>query len=740
MIFAYRVTIFLSAFLLFQIQLIIGKRLLPWFGGAPAVLTTCMLFFQFGLIIAYYYADVLRQRSQSVSARVHCTVLWISLAIVAARMWTSGSAITPDESWKNHSGSPLLVILVLLAVVTGLPYFILGTTGPLLQAWFARLHSGDHVYRTYALSNAGSLMGLLTYPFIIERLLRLQNQARIWSALYVLFVISCTVATLLMARTINTRERTTGQMVKESSPPPGWRRSLEWFALAGCACGMLMAVTNQICQDVAAIPLLWVLPLTVYLLSLIACFESQRWYSSVWWAVGLAASTVLIAVLYRHGGINPVWQIAIYLFALLASCMVCHGEAARMKPSPAFLTRFYVLIAAGGVAGSAFVVLIAPLIFKTYFWELHLLLWVSWVLLVIARLRDASSWMRDRRPWLLAAAAAVICAGIFSSSALGIALLFSAIVLVSTAFLFTGRENEIRVTMKESAVRSGLALALMGFFLPVFAWARPVAAIRNFYGILTVVNRNDLGGPMYALMHGQTLHGAQFLSPPLRNTPTTYYGPKSGVGLLLTNHPKRLSGQPLRVGVIGLGAGTVAAYGKPGDYIRFYEINPADIRLAFSGAPPVFTFLRDSPARIEVIEGDARLRLEEELGNHAPQKFDILILDAFSGDAIPVHLLTGEALRVYLGHLSGPDAVLAFHISNRAVDLRPVLLGLAASYSFHAFLVENGNSPGSTLSSWVLVTRDPSAISGFADPGSELVGKKRVLWTDDFSSIFQIMR
>lgn len=737
--FLYRLTVLLSSFLLFQVQLIVAKHLLPLFGGAASVLTSCMLFFQLGLLIAYLFAHVLTAYVElRIGAALHCAVLLAASAVVLTHALTFGSALEPASGLEiAQNPHPLLSLIGWLTTTVGFPYLVLATTSPLLQAWRSQTESAAATYRLYALSNVGSLAGLLTYPFLFERFLRLLTQGRLWTICYLMFAASCA----LVALTNALGPRTTKVVARLSiAGVPSVR--VAWFALPALASAMTVAVTNQICQNVAAVPLLWILPLTVYLLSFIACFGRDGVYRMGRWSFLLGVGSVLVSIAFRKPQMGPALQIPFYLVALLSCCMVCHGEVARLKPDVSRLTRFYLLVAAGGAAGSAFVVLIAPLLFKTYFWELHLALWLTWWALVAVRIHDLSSWIRARSPWMLAAASSVIVAGLVVDNygRWGRTIGYCALVLIPTLFLFQRNKSIDASTVANAAIRATAALCLMAVFLPVFTFAHPLAVNRNFYGILTVLADSQTGNELHVLKNGRVVHGSQFTSAALRRFPTSYYGPHSGVGLALLHHPSRVAGQPLRIGVIGLGAGTVAAYGRPGDYFRFYEINPADIQFAYSEHHKYFTYLRDTPARVQVIEGDARIQLEDELRNGEPQKLDLIVVDAFSGESIPVHLLTKEAFAVYLAHLNHEDGVLAFHISNDAVDLRPVVAAAASYYKLRAVLIEGGNGdPGTSLSSWVLVAKT-ATLNGIAPEGSDLAPKKSVLWTDDFSNLFQVLR
>jgi len=697
-----------------------------------------MLFFQVVLLIAYLFAHVLTAYAElRIGAALHCAVLIAASAVVLTHAWRFGSALEPANGLgiaQNHH--PLLSLIGWLTTTVGFPYLVLATTSPLLQAWRSHTESAAATYKLYALSNVGSLAGLLTYPLLFERFVRLLTQGRLWTICYLVFAASC--ALIALTNSLGPRTEKAARVPVAGVP----RVRVAWFALPALASAMTVAVTNQICQNVAAVPLLWILPLAVYLLSFIACFGRDGAYRVGRWSFLLGVGTVLVSIAFRKPQMEPALQIPFYLVALLSCCMICHGEVARLKPEVSGLTRFYLLVAAGGAAGSAFVVLIAPLLFKTYFWELHLTLWLAWWALVAVRIHDVSSWIRAGSPWMLAAASSVIVAGLVvgNQGRWGVTIGYSALVLLPTLFLFQRNKSIGASTAANAAIRATAALCLMAVFLPVFTFTHPLAVNRNFYGILTVLADSQSGNELRVLKNGRVLHGSQFTSAALRRFPTSYYGPHSGVGLALLHHPARVAGQPLRVGAIGLGVGTVAAYGRPGDYFRFYEINPADIQFAYSENHEYFTYLRDTPARVQVIEGDARIQMEEELRNREPQKFDLLVVDAFSGDSIPVHLLTQEAFAVYLAHLRSEDGVLAFHISNDAVDLRPVVAAAASHYKLRAVLIQGGNEdPGTSLSSWVLVG-ETATLSGIAPQGSDLVVGKPVLWTDDFSNVFQILR
>jgi hypothetical protein len=690
----YAVTIFLSAFLLFQVQLIIAKYILPWFGGSPSVWNSCLLLFQILLLAGYSYAHVLSTRlTMKSQARLHLALLLISLAVLAMMAYRWPSPITPGGFWKPApNGSPVWQVICVLLAGVGFPFFILSSTGPLLQVWFSRTQEKSP-YRFYALSNAGSMLGLLSYPFLVERFLRLRTQAWVWSISYCLFLLAYGACAWMLRK-----HRASAESVPiqggEIPPKPKVTLLMTWLALAACASAMLLATTNLICQEIAVIPLLWVLPLCVYLLTFIICFDNERWYRrSIFHSLYALAFFVALSALSQAAGRHILVQIGVFSLVLFSVCMVCHGELVKGKPAREYLSTFYLMIAMGGALGSIFVVLIAPRIFRQ-FWEFQLSLLFCGVLLLTIVLRDQESWFYKQR--VLRVLLGVIIIGIIVKG-------------------YDYRKTLIRL-------EGGAFVAFRD---------------RNFFGI-KIGLRDQVGN---WLVHGQISHGAQLSDPALHDEPTLYYRRLSGIGLIVEHYPRSIdeAGKPraLRVGVIGLGAGTLAAYGHPGDYYRFYEIDPQVVSLS-QGGQPWFTFLKDSPAKIDIVLGDARLSLEKEAARGDFQKFDVLVLDAFNGDSIPVHLLTTEAMALYLLHLRGPDSVIAFHLSNLALDLRPVADGLSREYHMASSEVDR---PG--VSDWVLTALNPHMmdlpeLKERSKPVT--VGHAVPLWTDEYSNLFDVLR
>ncbi|MEJ1163713.1 fused MFS/spermidine synthase [Variovorax sp. CCNWLW186] len=665
-------TIFSSAFLLFLVQPLIAKQILPWFGGSAAVWSICMVFFQAVLLAGYAYSDwVTRHLRVRVQAALHVGLLLASLAflplVVAARWKPTGAE---DPTW---------LILGLLLATIGLPYFLLSTTGPLVQSWVARTPWSARVYRYFSLSNLASLLSLLSYPVLIEPRSSLLQQAQGWSWGYGAFVVLCAGTTLLVAyRWSEAVPASTSTATAGEETPPRWSDALLWLALPALASWLLLAVTNHITQNVAAVPFLWILPLSLYLFTFVLCFESDRWYRRGVFLPLTAGVLVLCAFgLQHHIGSDVRTGLPIYVGGLFVLCMFLHGETARLRPAPRYLTRFYLMLSLGGAIGGALVGLVAPHVLPAYY-ELGIGLTLT-ALAAVAVLR--------RRLWLRLSGVALAACCVF--------------------FLVAQIRSD----------RLG---------------ARHL--VRSFYGALITFDVRRANPPSYVrlLSHGSIKHGEQFLDPLRRREPTTYYGATSGIGRAMAAAPDG----PRRVGLIGLGAGTLATYGRSGDVYRIYEINPQVFELADSE----FTFLRDSSAQTERVLGDARLALERE----APQGFDLLAVDAFSGDAVPVHLLTAEALDVYLRHMK-PDGIVAFHVSNRYLELAPVVARIAALKGVHAVLVSDDAKESKWLNStdWVLVARDPAVLAreplrGAASPIA-LPANTRP-WTDDFNNLLGVLK
>jgi hypothetical protein len=681
--FAFSLTIFWGAFLLFLVQPLIARFILPWFGGGPAVWTTCMLFFQLLLLGGYAYAHFsisrLTPRRQVIT---HLVLLAWAVALLP---------ITPGDEWKPADGTNAAGhILLLLLASLGLPYLVLSATGPLLQAWFSKANPGVSPYRLYALSNIGSLLALLAYPFFLEPQLSRQAQAEGWSwglAIYAGLTAWCGLKVWKSAAA------DAGAAKQEpAEEPASAARKLLWFALPACGVMLLLAITNKLCQDIAVVPFLWVLPLSLYLLSFIISFDSPRWYHRGIWLPLLAALLGMVLWnLYEaesHPDITPL--ATLYLGTMFVACMVCHGEVYRLRPGARELTGFYLSLSAGGAAGGIFVGLVAPFVLPDYF-ELHLALFLTAALVLLVLRQDQD------RPF---------------------------------------RQGPARWAWAVPFV----ALAAFGYGLADVATTSlqgSLSVTRGFYGVLKV-NENDAGDPdlhHLTLQHGATIHGLQYLHPDRKTDPSSYYTSTSGIGRLLRTH--RPDGGR-RVGAVGLGSGTLAAWGRPGDTFRFYEINHDVARLATT----TFTYLKDSQAKTELVMGDARLSMERE----PDQQYDVIILDAFSSDAIPVHLLTLEAFDHYQRHLK-PDGAIVVHVSNRYLDLHPVVYRIADKIGFPAVTIDDNDTAyedaGFYGSDWIIMTRNTALleqplIKDLTSPPVE--HPTRIpYWTDDRSDLLSLL-
>jgi hypothetical protein len=731
----YAATVALSAFLLFLVQPIIAREILPWFGGSAAVWTTCMVFFQVALLAGYFYSDtVIRRLAPRRQALLHTVLLLASLAFLP---------IGPGDGFKPADASnPIGRILLLLTATIGLPFLMLATTGPLVQAWFARSFRQAQVYRLYALSNLASMLALIAYPPLIEPNASSRAQAVGWSVAYTVFAVLAIAAAWYGVRrgassgrgmalaTVDAhaegiaappepasaitldeaiaaasagvpsaagRQAGSGASAGSgagagpgggygalSAGPPTLAEQGLWLVLAALGSMLLLSVTSHITQNVASVPFLWVLPLSVYLITFILCFDGKGWY----WRPQYFVLASVLAVLMIGGlswsprgmgverGLLPIDEaVPLYAFGLFVCCMFLHGELVTRKPAPAHLTRFYLMISLGGAVGGLLVGIVAPLVFVSY-WELPL------ALLAVAVLVGAlaSGGLRA-----VGTAAVVACA------------------------------------------------ALFGDYV-TFVRFDAVELSRNFYGTLRVkvAFADDEKLARRRLLHGVILHGEQFDRPDWRRLPTTYYGVSSGIGRTIET---MMPTGPLRVGLIGLGIGTLATYGREGDVYRLYELNPEVLDLAQRR----FTFLADSRATIEPALGDARLVLERE----PPQRLDVLAVDAFSSDSIPVHLLTREAMQVYRRHLASGGAI-AFHISNRFLDLSGVVRQLADEVGMAAVRLLDDPGPDHYLyrSDWIVVTGNRALIDALREQGGVDAPRRPGLrpWTDDHHNLFQVLK
>jgi SAM-dependent methyltransferase len=763
----YALTILLSAFLLFQVQPVIAKIILPWFGGSAAVWATCLLFFQLVLLLGYLYAHAsiryLKPRRQ-----MHLHIGLLALSLIALIVLP----VYPSAAWKpSGTADPTWGILSLLGVTVGLPYFLLSTTGPLLQAWYARRYQGAIPYRLYALSNAGSMFALLSYPFLFEPFFGTHRQAGMWSVGYCVFLALCVFTAIrsgMAPQAAPAAEASAGDPIAA----PGPREYTLWLLLPACASALLLAVTNHISQNIAAIPLLWIAPLSLYLLSFILCFEGRGWYRRFLYLPLLAVFLGAMALAMDGFEKAPVQVvIGMFLLGLFSCCMVCHGELVQLKPDPKYLTHFYLTISAGGALGGLLVAFVAPHLFNG-FYEFPLALMACAVLtLIVLRANPDPQWFRQFLPPVRIVAAAVLVglAGYFGYArhlkVIGWAhdlahrvakswtppdsfdnyAIYAALLSISVVALLLLRADwRFRWVRRAGGLYTFgieiVALTIGGYLMYQVGESTTGhrLMLRNFYGGLKITDT----GPATAfdsvrrLTHGTINHGEQFLNPARRDLPTTYYGPETGVGIAIRDKGKL---QAIRVGVIGLGTGTIAAYGRLGDYYRYYEINPLVPKISNAGAASQFTFLPDCQCKVDVAMGDARLSLERE----RPENFDVLAVDAFSSDSIPVHLLTREAMQLYFRHLK-PDGILAVHISNRYLDLQPVIAGETKATGHIARLVDTDDDTAQDVfgATWVLVTApSPGFDADVISDSTEIASKRSVrLWTDDYSNLFQILK
>lgn len=674
-------TIFSSAALLFLVQPLIAKQILPWFGGSAAVWSTCMVFFQVLLLGGYAYSDwISRNLAPRAQVLLHTGLLAVSLVFLP---------IVASPYWKpSGNEDPTVWILGLLAATIGLPYFLLSTTGPLVQSWVARSLMSAQVYRYFSLSNLASLVALVSYPFVIEPHARLLDQAKVWSAAYAAFVVLCSASAYYFLRHAQAVPdvKPAGTQEEVASAKPARSDYFLWLALSAMGSWLLLAITNHITQNVAAIPFLWLLPLTIYLFTFVLCFESDRWYRRRIWLAPAAALLLLCAYGLQDSliGLNIRVAIPVYALGLFVLCMFLHGELAQRRPGPRFLTRYYLMLSLGGAIGGILVGLVAPRVLPAYY-ELGIGLVLTALLAGV---------VLARRRWKLLGTLASACACAW--------------------FLWAQIEDDVAGTRRLE---------------------------RNFYGTLltTDVKREDPRDSVRQLYHGSVKHGEQYLATERRMEPTTYYGPTAGIGLAIAQAQAQMQaqapGEGRRIGLIGLGAGVLAAYGRPGDAYRFYEINPAVLKLAEAE----FSFMRDSRAKIDTVLGDARLALERE----APQGFHVLAVDAFSGDSVPVHLITVEALRVYLRHMH-PDGIIAFHLTNRFLWLPPVVQRLAAELGVSSVLIHDAAEDSDLRATdWVLVAKNPAVLNAAslrsaASPVRPIPGLST--WSDDFNNLFEVLK
>lgn len=778
----------LSAFLLFQVQPIISKFILPWFGGSPGVWTTCMLFFQVVLFAGYAYAHTLTLLPRKWQGIIHGLLLGIAIALLP---------IAPGTEWKpTGTEDPAFRILLLLAASVGLPYFVLSSTSPLVQVWFTRSSGGGSPWRLYALSNIGSLVALLSYPLFFEVHWDVMEQTTLWSIAFGAFVLLSLSGVWLDRRQAQSEAKLPVAPQDTASDHPGWGRRVLWVLLPALASCVLLSATNHVCQDVAVIPFLWVVPLSLYLLTFIICFEHERWYSRarVIWAL-LALVFVFVSCIEErlakrpywsliqeaaHEHVEPllnkipgvavdfsrfdltpnfIWQLGWAFGAMFLACLVCHGELTRLKPAPRRLTEFYLLMSAGGALGGLFVSLGAPRLFTSFAeWPISLIL--TFAVGSIVLLRAIWGVKNLLWNWLILGGLAVFAVfqgwsleklSILTREKIGkiytqnpdlpVEIIYIILALIGACLVIliyrASRYGRLR-TAAFSILLLGIQASVALYLMCDLGFKRDprIEQVRNFYGMLSVSEDYDSGldTPYRHLTNGGIIHGMQNLAPAYCEEPTSYYGRNTGIGIALDS----LKASPAaRVGIVGMGAGTVSCYAKSGHTYRFYDINPDVVRIAQKH----FTYLSDLQRRgatLEIVVADARLAMERE----PPQQFDVLLLDAFSGDSVPVHLLTREAFAIYQRHMK-PDGIIAVHITNSYLVLAPVIEKISADAGLKTTRIatfSDGIDHDST--DYILVTNNATFLA--ANPpaliGNEIILKHDIrLWTDRYHNLLRIL-
>ncbi len=772
--------LFVSAFLLFWVQPLMGKTVLPLMGGTPAVWNTCMLFFQAVLLAGYAYAlAVTRWLSARAQGLAHVGLLVVAALALPPALGADASGGVPE------GGSPAWWLLKTLTLTVGPPFLVLSASAPLLQRWFSRTRSASasDPYYLYAASNAGSLFALLGFPVLLEPSLTLGQQGRAWAFGYgalAVLVAACAFAALRKgARAADAAagvegeaagEAFDGRAREENVPRVTWRRRLRWLVLAFVPSSLVLGATTYITTDLAAVPLLWVVPLALYLLSFVIVFARGGAVNPGFAGRLVPGTAVLLALVYLSGATEPAWFLILFhLLFLFSAALVCHGQLADDRPAPARLAEFYLCLAAGGALGGLFNALVAPVAFDAL---------VEYPLVVVLATYLRPGFRRERGRLFGLRLGARRPPGVTGTAAAPDALdegvedarpgaldfvLPLAMGLLAAALLLLARQFELS-NVERVALSLGVPLFLLNhFFAPrplrfalglgalMIASAlffeesvRTLHASRNFYGTHRVEANED--DSLHWLQHGSTLHGKQYTDPARACEPLSYYHREGPLGLVFNAvRAKRdaagAGARPLSIAVVGLGAGTTAAYARAGESWTFYEIDPAVVEVARD--PRFFTYLSScAGAPVSVVVGDARLRLREA----ADGAYDLIALDAFSSDAVPAHLMTREALALYLRKLA-PGGVVAFHVSNRALELERVVGGVSAEAGLASRIFNDGRQGaelGLDSSTWVAVARAPEDLGQLtADtnwPEFDRDVYKLEVWRDDFSDVLSVFR
>lgn len=677
---AFTISIFLSAFLLFTIQPLLTKKLLPLFGSSPSIWLCNVLFFQTMLLIGYLYAFFLTKISKiSLQIAIHVTLLMCSLFFLP---------ISPIE--KATSLWPPLAILARLTATVFLPGMIISASSPLFQHWYGQCYQTEFPYRYYALSSFGSLLGLLAFPFVLEPTLALKTQLIVWSGLYGLYLVSSALCLMILSKNNSQLSFKQTNHQSKNSMPNAW---VHWLLLTLLSSALLLSTTQITLQDIASFPLLWVIPLALYLISFIITFYHAKCYYRPLWIILYTLFSAFVFYLKSHHELSLTLQIVIYSSLLFSGCMVCHGELFRLKPDKQDMTTYYLFIALGGVLGGLFINVIAVLFFNDL-WDFYLTIF-----------------------------------GIF---------------ILSAYLCFYYPKQKVFWLQVASWIAGFSTLSALLFFHLQYDNQNVILKARNFFGTMEVVENNlDIKDYHYrTLRHGNIMHGHQFLEGEKRFLATSYYSHLSGIGYAiyyerLLKNDSFFKG--LRIGVIGLGTGTIAALTFKGDLIRFYEIDPDIEKIA----QQYFSYLADTKAFVDIIIGDGRLSLAQTFEKKGSENYDVLAIDAFNGDAIPVHLLTLEAVKIYLAHLS-PKGIIAFHVSSRYLDLNPPLQAIAKALNLYAYIARNDGDKKNWIASaeWILLTSDPE-LGAFLYQKQALDFRPQrmaIPWTDDFNYLLSIVR
>jgi len=692
------IIIFLAAFLLFQVQPLVAKFILPLFGGGAAIWTICLFFFQAFLLLGYMYSHfITKLNSVTKQVSIHAILLSTSLYFLPSNLTETDFSSGVDTAMNE--------ILLLLFMSVGIPFFMLASTGPIIQRWLTYLDLDRTPYKLYSLSNFASLLALLSYPFLVEPLLTTEKQAYFWSIAYISFVVFFLLFCVFMMRQKNL-SLTIDRNVKSRSYGDK-RKLILWFCLSAVGVILLVSTTNTMTQNIPPVPFLWILPLCIYLLTYIINFHSPKWYVRwYWFALFAIASFAAILLFFIGTKFDIITQTVFYSFILLAACMICHGELALLKPEMEKLTLFYLCISIGGFLGSAFVVLVAQNIFPQ-FYEYPLAIFMVFVLFVssikIGYNRENHIAEQDNNKKA-----------------------------INASFLGFPKNG----LLASSSVVMMILLPVMFFYLNALFNNNNVVSVRNFYGVLSVKDVAVNGETERRLIDGMTSHGTQSLELGQKQIPRSYYREKTGISIAFKHLNENTS---IDAGFIGLGAGALAAYGRKGDNFIFYELNPNVEKMANS----YFNYLESSQAKVDVILGDGRRSLEHELATSGSREFQLLVIDAFAGNSIPMHLLTKEAFKLYWQHLVD-DGILAVHISNRYLNLEPLVYGLAKSLNKTAIIIETAAvSSGQHSSEWALLSDSTNSLNSrfdlIANKKPNTVVKK-LFWTDSYSNLLSVLK